>query len=230
MDSDRQTAIIVGVLFILATAASLASTVLTASTTSSDYLTSAAANANQVKAGAILELVAAGSVALIPAFLFPVLRRYDERMALGYLAIRILEAFVLVLSAVCALLILTLSQKYVGATSPVDPSFATSGAVLQGLASWTFVLDPIVFGAGALLFYYVLFRSRLLPIWLSAWGLFGAALVVAAGLAGMFGTFQYVLAVPIAVQEMALAVWLILKGFRRIETGTRRAVVDGTGT
>ena len=229
MDSDRQTAIIVGGLFILATAAGLASTALTTATTSSDYLSSAAANANPVKAGALLELMAAASVALIPAFLFPVLRRYDERIALGYLAIRILEAFIMVLGVVSTLLILTLSQRYVGAANPADPSFATSGAVLQGFGSWAFVLDPIVFGAGALLFYYMLFRSRLVPLWLSAWGLLGAALVIVAGLIGMYGAFPYVLAVPIAVQEMALAVWLILKGFRATDTGARRAGIDSTG-
>ena len=225
MSSDRQTAAIVGVLFIVATAAGLASTSLTASTTASDYLSSVAANANQVKAGALLEVAAAVSVALIPAFLFPVLRRYDERMALGYLAIRILEAFVMVLGAVSTLLLLTLSEKYSAAASPADPSFATSGAVIQGLGNWTFVLDPVVFGVGALLFYYILFRTRLIPLWLSAWGLLGAVLIIAAGLVGMFGAFPYVLAVPIALQEMALAVWLIVKGFRTGNTGIR-----GTGT
>ena len=221
---------IVGGLFVLATVASLLSTSLTSSTTSSDYLSSVAANANQVKVGAVLELVGAGAVALIPAFLFPILRRHDERLALGYLALRILEAFVMVLGVVSTLLLVTLSQRYVGASNPADPSFATAGAILQGFGNWAFVLDPLVFGTGALLFYYLLFRARLVPRWLSAWGLLGAILVLTAALIGMFGAFPYVLAVPIAIQEMALAAWLILKGFRSSDAGATTASAGGANS
>ena len=86
-----------------------------------------------------------------------------------------------------------------------------------------FILDPLVFGVGALLFYGLLARARIVPLWLSAWGVVGAVLVIAAGLTGLFGSFPYTLAVPIAVQEMVLAGWLILKGFSRPETSMARA-------
>lgn len=224
MDPNRRTAVVVGILFIVATVAGLVSTRLIASTTASDYLSSVAAHASEVKAGALLELAAAASVALIPAFLFPVLRRHDEGAALAYQALRILEAFVMILGAAFTLLLVTLSQKYVSASPPIDPSYQTSGALLQGMANWTFVVDPVIFGAGALLLYAILYRSRLVPRGLSLWGLVGAALVMAAGLIGMFGPFPFALAVPVAVQEMALAGWLIVRGFAASSPRTVAAV------
>ena len=77
----------------------------------------------------------------------------------------------------------------------------------------------LAFGLGALMYYWVFYRSRLVPRWLSAWGLVAIALVMVSGvlvmlrLAEPMSTTQVVLALPIAVQEMVLAVWLIAKGF-----------------
>jgi hypothetical protein len=222
MDSDRRTAVIVGILFVVATAASLLATQLTTSTSASDYLTRVSASANQVKIGVVAELAAALSVVLIPAFLFPILRRYHEGVAIGYLGLRIVEAIVMVVGAVGTLLLVTLSQQYVNAGAPVAISYQTTGGVLQGIGTWTFVLDPLVFGVGALLFYGLLARARIVPLWLSLWGVAGAILVIAAGFTGLFGSFQYPLAVPIAVQEMVLAGWLILKGFSLPVTNVAR--------
>jgi hypothetical protein len=215
MDADRRTAIIVGVLFVVATVASLVTTELTATTTSSDYLTGVAAHANQVKVGVVFQLVAAIAIVLIPAFLYPVLRRHSEAIAAGYLGIRTVEAVVMLIGAVGFLLLVTLSQQYVSSGETGTASYQATGAVLQGIGTWTFVLDPLVFGTGAVLFYALLTRSRLVPWWLALWGLVGGFLVVAAGLSGLFGSFQIALAAPIAVQEMALAAWLIFVGFDR---------------
>ena len=224
MDPNRRIAVVVGLLFIIATVAALVSTQLTASTTASDYLVRVSANANEVKAGVLFELAAAGAVALIPAFLFPLLRRCHEGAALAYLALRILEAFVMVVGAATSLLLVTLSQNFVSASNPSDPSFQTTGALLQGMANWTFALDPVIFGAGALLLYSLLYRALLVPPWLSLWGFGGAALVMAAGLIGMFGSFPFALAVPIAVQELALAGWLIVRGFTPSSIRTGAAI------
>jgi hypothetical protein len=213
MDAVRRTAVYVGVLFIIATVASLVASALSAPASASVYLTGVAGHADQVKVGVLFQLMAAIAVVLIPAFLFPILRQHNEGIAIGYLGIRIVEAVVMVVGAVGTLLLVTLSQKYVNAGAPPDQSYQTAGAVLQGIGTWTFVLDPLVFGVGAALFYYLLVRTRLVPLWLSLWGLAGAALVVGAAFSGLFGAFQFALAVPIAVQEMALAGWLIVKGF-----------------
>ena len=82
---------------------------------------------------------------------------------------------------------------------------ATQGSV----ATW---LTSIVFSLGALMFYYLFYRSRLIPRWLSVWGLAGAALYLAVPLLDMFGHGFGVLMAPLAVAEIVLAVWLIVKG------------------
>ena len=71
----------------------------------------------------------------------------------------------------------------------------------------------ITFVLGALMFYVLLYQSRLVPRWLSTWGLVGAALGIVPPLGGMFGLSLGILVAPLALQEMVMAVWLIAKGF-----------------
>jgi len=219
MKTNRKSAIVVGVLFICATVLSLLSSTLLGSavtgapdvsllgslTGAPDYLAHVAANGNQMILGALLELAAAVAVVLIPAAMFPILKPHNEGMALGYFGFRILEAITLFVGALSALLLLTLSQEYIAAAAPAASSFQTSGAVLLGARDWVFPLNPIVFGPGALVLYSVLYQSRLIPRWLSAWGLIGAATIVVFGLLDIFGTSLLYLAIPIGVQEMVMA-------------------------
>jgi len=215
MKTYRKTAIVVGVLFIVATALSLISSSMLGSIIGApNYLTNVAANGNQIIIGALLELAAAISVMLIPAVMFPVLKQHSEGMALGYFGFRILEAVTLIVGAISSLLLLTLSQQYVNAGAPAVSSFQISGALLLGARNWAFPLNPLVFGPGALMLYSVMYQANLIPRWLSVWGLIGAAMVFVFGLLGMFGNILIFLAIPIAVQEMVMAVWLIVKGFQ----------------
>lgn len=214
MKTYRKTAIVVGVLFILATALSLISSSMLGSIIGApNYLTNVAANGNQIIIGALLELAAAVSVMLIPAVMFPVLKQHSEGMALGYFGFRILEAVTLFVGAMSALLLLTLSQQYVNVGAPAVSSFQISGALLLAARNWAFPLNPLIFGPGALILYSVLYQANLIPRWLSVWGLIGAAMVFVFGLLGMFGNILIFMAIPIAVQEMVMAVWLIVKGF-----------------
>lgn len=214
MNTDRKTAIVVGVLFIVATVLSLISTALIGPVTgASNYLASAAAQATQVIIGALVEVAAAVAIILIPAMLFSVLRRQHEGLALGYFGIRMMEAITLVFDAISVLLLVSLGQHYVTAGAPAASSFQVSGAVLLAAHNWAFPLNPVVFGPGALLLNGVLYQTRLIPRWLSAWGLLGAVLVFVMGVVGLFGTTLIPLALPIAVQEMVFALWLIARGF-----------------
>jgi len=219
MKPEKKTAVAVGVLFIAATVSSLLCTALTSSVTQApDYLTRASSHADQLIVGALLLVAAGVSVVTIPALLFPILRRHDEGIALCYLGIRILEAVTLIVDAVALLVLVTLSRAYPPGGPP--SSLWASGALLQGAQHWAFLLNPVVFGVGALLFYSLLYRSRLVPRWLSGWGFVGGVLVFAFGLMGMFGGVSMLWAVPIGVQEMALAGWLIVKGFSPAATGS----------
>ena len=214
MKTYRKTAIVVGVLFIAATVLSLISSSLLGSIVGTpNYLMNVSANGNQMIIGALIELAAAISVVLIPAAMFPVLKQHSEGMALGYFGFRIIEAITLIIDAISSLLLLTLSQQYVNAGTPAVSSFQTSGALLLAARNWAFPLNPIVFGPGALMLYSVMYRANLVPRWLSAWGLIGATMVFVLGLLGMFGNIVILLAIPIGMQEMVMALWLIVKGF-----------------
>ena len=214
MTSDRGTSMVTGLLFIAATASSLMSTSIVGPILGApDYLASASANASQMTVGALLLLAAAGSIVLIPAVLFPILRRYNESIALGYFGLRTIEAVTLVVDAIALLLLVSTGQQYVKAGLPESSYFQAAGTLWLAAHNWIFGLNPVVFGSGALMFYFLLYRTRLIPRWLSAWGFLGAAFIVVFGLLGMFGTSPMYLAVPIAVQEMAMALWLIVKGF-----------------
>jgi Domain of unknown function (DUF4386) len=212
----RKTAIAVGILYIIATLVSLLSTALTSGALDAqDYLTRVAAQSDQVVAGALLLIAGGIAVVLIAALLFPILRRYGEGVALGYFGVRILEAVTLLVAAVSLLLLVSVSREYVraGADAAASARLGSSGVVLQALNEWAFPLNPVVFGLGGLLLYVLLYRSRLVPRWLSVWGIVGVGMVFAFGLLRMYGGGSLVLALPIGVQEMALAGWLIVKGF-----------------
>jgi len=219
MNSYRKTAIIVGVLFIIATVMSILSTVPLGSTlTASNYLTSVSANENQVIIAMIFELIAAVSAFGTAVMLFPVLKKTIESLALGYVALRLIENIFYIVGALSLIIILTVGQGYVAGASNAS-YYQPLGTLLLALHDWSIWMGTLIFfGLGSLTLNYLLYQSKLVPRFLSVWGLIGAALVLLYGLLSLFSltpdlSSLAILAVPIAVQEMVFAVWLIVKGF-----------------
>ena len=111
-----------------------------------------------------------------------------------------------------------LSQEYI-AGAPDASYFQTLGTLLLKGNDSIRTISQIVFPLGALIFYCLLYQSKLIPRWISGWGLIAAILWLATTLLDLFGiisswsTVQVVLALPIGLQEMVMAVWLIVKGF-----------------
>ena len=226
MDSNRKTAIIVGVLFITTIVSSMLSGVFSGSIDDPDYLTSVYANENKVLIGVLFQLTLTASVVAIPIMMFPILKKHNERLALGYVVARIFEGFFDVVIAISMLLLLTLSREYVEAGAPVSSYFQTSGALLLGLRDWAGIPEQFPFGMGVLILNYALYQSKLIPQWLSGWGLVGGALILAMGFLRMFGHPVYFLAIPIILNEMVLAVWLIVKGFNSSATASESAKIE----
>lgn len=121
--------------------------------------------------------------------------------------------------AIAALSLLTLSQEFANARTPAPPSFKTSGLLLLALRGRAGLAAVLAFYLGATMYYYIFYRSRLIPRWLSGWGIagttlgFAAAMLVLFGVTGSMSALQVVLNIPIGVNEMVLAVWLIVRGF-----------------
>jgi Domain of unknown function (DUF4386) len=118
------------------------------------------------------------------------------------------------------LALLTLGQGSVAAGPAAALSSQAVGDTLLAVHDWVhWFLGGLAFSVGALMYYYLLYRSRLVPRWLSGWGLIGAGLGLVANVYGGFTqefgftTVNTVLNIPIGLQEMVLAVWLIAKGF-----------------
>ena len=218
----RKNAVIAGVLFIVATAASLLSGPFLTPVTGSDYLTDAAAYHAQVATGVLLGFVAALAAPGIAIALYPVLRRFGEGLALGAVGFRIIEGVFYAVGMAVLVSMSTLSREFVDAGAPDDQHYKTLGSTM--LAQYHWLVDAgllLAFSIGGLMYYLVFYRSRLIPAWLSVWGIAGAVLLMVAGVLVVFGVFgplsagQVALAAPIGVQEMVLAVWLIVKGFNR---------------
>ena len=104
--------------------------------------------------------------------------------------------------------------------------FQTSGALLLALKDWAGVPEQFPYGLGILILNYALYQSNLVPRWLSGWGLVGGAMILAMGFLRMFGYSVFLLAIPIILNEMVLAVWLIVKGFNPSAFASESAKAD----
>jgi len=221
LNTDRKTARIVGVLYIIGTVAGILSlpVLLAPILGAPDYLRQFSANKTIVITGALLVVIMGVALAMVPVMMFPVLKRQNKALALGYVVFRALEATTYIAAAISWLLLVTLSQEFAKAGFPDASYFQTLGALLLGAGDWINPILTIVFILGALTFYSLLYQSKLIPRSISIWGLIAAIPYPAAGLLGMFGlisrssTTQTVMVFPLALQEMVLAVWLIVKGF-----------------
>ena len=218
MDTSRKTAMLVGALFLTAMVTSIMGGALIEPLLSAPQdLVTLPANQTQLVSGVLLELVNAIAVIGIAVMMFPILRKRTEALALGYVAIRIIEALMQIVSDVIPLSLLTSSQRYLIAGTPDVAAFQATGALwIAARAQLVGTMLGIFFGLGALLFYYALNRYRLVPRWLSIWGLAGVVPILAWNLSGMFGvdlSAGMILALPIILNEIVLGIWLILKGF-----------------
>jgi hypothetical protein len=217
--TDRATAVVVGTLFLVATIAGVIGLSLQESVVGGgDYLTAAAAHPGRLATGVLLQLALGVAVVSLAVVIYPVLRRGTERLAMGYVVARTLEAVVYIVSATGLLTLITVSEKYVASNG--GTAFAALGQLITAERDWAghAILDAAVFSLGALVLNAAFYRSRLVPRWLSLWGLVGAAAYLAAGVLVMYGleplsTPQVVLEVPLGLQEIALALWLIVRGF-----------------
>jgi hypothetical protein len=216
MNTYRKNAALTGVLYIIGTIAGILSVVFTNPLLdSSDLLTAVSENGNQLILGALSISTMALALAMVPVVMFPVLRSFNEVLALGYVVFRgALETSFYFVSVISSLLLLTMSQVAVIDSSALHP-IAIELLETKLLSS----LLTIVFILGALMFYTVLYQSKLVPRWLSGWGLIATLPYLVAGFLVLFGIIEHMSAIDSAlraalgIQEMVLALWLIVKGF-----------------
>ena len=165
--------------------------------------------------GALCVLAMGFFLAAISMVMYPIFRKHNPVLATGYVVVRgALETVTYIASAAAWLLLAALSRDYVKSVSPDTAPFDTVGRLLlKAQGSIAPDTTAIVFSLGALMFAYLFYQTRLIPRWLSIWGLTGAVAYLAAPLLSLFDHSAGFLMAPLAVQEIVLAVWLIAKGF-----------------
>lgn len=221
MNANPTSARIVGILFIVAAATAVAGLLLyDPILNGSDYLRTGAAHGNQIVLGAVMELLLVVSAIGTATTMFPILRKYNETIALWHVCFRFLEAIVITVGIISVLSLLTLSRQFVAAGAPDIADFAPSGTLLIAIHDWTFVLGPLfMLGINTMMYSYIFYRTKLVPRFISTLGMTGAALAFVCALLVMFGVIEQVstlgglMAAPVAANEMILAVWLLAKGF-----------------
>jgi hypothetical protein len=220
VDSSRNNAISAGVLFIIADAVGFLSLPFMGPMNATNYLVSVSTNANQVATGALLLFIGGAAAIGIAISLYPVLRKYNEGLALGAVGFRTVEGVFDIVGFIGLLLLITLSQQFVKAGAPDSSYFQTLGVLVVSGYHWVENVGKLLaFSIGCLLYYIIFYRTKLVPRCLSGWGLVAGILTMLSCLLAMFGliapfsTEQIVLNLPILPQELVLAVWLIVKGF-----------------
>jgi hypothetical protein len=222
---DRRGAFAAGLLYLAAMLAGLLSVVPVLE--EPDYLARIAASGDQLLRGAFFQLLMAPAYVGIALALYPILRRHDEGLALGFVGSRFVAGAFQLLGAVSLPLFLMLGRAYLGAGAPASSYFQTLGGLLrEGRDLLNHAGMILALCAGSLMLYRVLYRSRLVPRWLSVWGLVGASLAMSASLLVMFRLVGVTsptylgLTGPMALQELVLAVWLMARGFDASEAST----------
>lgn len=232
--TNRMNAAIVGVLFIIGTvtgtiAAIIGNPILDAP----DYLTKISANESQIIIQTFLVFLMGVACAGIGLALYPIMKKYSTGLAIGVVGFRVAEGILEILGGVVTIGLLALSQEFVQAGAPDAACFQTIGAIIKAGDAWLSNGAVLLcWCIGALMYYTVFYQYRLVPRWLSGWGMVGIALTTISSVLVMlhiipgFGTVQVVSSLPIALQEMVFAIWLIAKGINPSAIAALPAKVD----
>jgi len=228
MNTYRKNAVMAGVLYFLGTVLGILSNVIGGDVLSSlslgkplvgvDILSLVAANSSQITGGAFLILMMGISLAAMTVFLYPIFRKDSEELAGGLLLFRgAMEGTFYFLSTLCFLAQVALGNTFSATRSDSVVLQSMSNALYQFQVRFAPV-GMILFLIGAMCLYVSFYRTRLIPRWLSIWGFIGVVFYMASNLLKFFdlnasGIGVY-LEMVLAPQEMVMAVWLIVKGFK----------------
>jgi hypothetical protein len=232
MTTIRQSARAGGILFLLTEITAIPAVLLFAPVLEhTDYVFGAGAD-KQIALGALLEVVLAFANIGTAVALYPVVKKQNEGVALGYACGRVLEAAIILVGVASVLGVVTLRQNAAG----VDPGALDAAArTLVAIKDWTFLLGPgFILGINSVLLAYLMHQSRLVPRAIAVLGLCGGSLVFASSIAVLMGVYDQapwhvLFAMPVFAWEVSLAVWLIAKGVKETpstEAAARRLESD----
>lgn len=220
MIKSKTSARITGVLLILGTVPMITAMLLFGQHLSSpDILSAVAANRIQTLLVAFAIIIMGTACVSIGISLYPVLKRQSEGLAVAVLGLRIVEGAVVIASAVGFFALVAVSQEFVRAGSLPDSLYKSAGAAIKAMNDWASNMYGLPFGIAAIIYYAIFYKTRLVPRWLAVWGLAGIVLMLVSVISGLLSLMDpsspvlFLLNMPILMQELVLALWLIIKGF-----------------
>lgn len=221
MDPMRRISLAGGLLYLLTFAASFPQLALFSRLIDHRGDVRGAGSATPILLGSWLEVITAFAGVGTALALYPVTKRVSQTAALGFVTSRVIEGAMIIVGVVSLLSVVSLRADYAGATGSTGDALAVTGNALVTMRQWTFLLGPgVMAGVNALFLASIMYRSRLVPRAIPTLGLIGAPLILLSSSVTLFGGWDQVssagalLALPIAVWEFSLGVWLTVKGFR----------------
>jgi len=218
MNSNKKISIFYGVLLITGIVFGILNTV--PALEYSDYLTKLSLIKTQVLIAVFFQFAMASVYVCITVLLYPIVKKYSERIALGYFGFRIIGAMFLFIGIISLLLLLFLSQIFNTAGNPVSSYFQTIGELLRNGRDWMNHIGMILpWTIGGFLLYFSFLKMKLIPVWLSIWGLIGSTLVLIGTILLMFDIIKiitpiyFAMMIPTGLFELVLAIYLFVKGF-----------------
>lgn len=220
MSFNKSNAKITGWLFIIAAVSSIIGLKLYDPILSdNNFIVSANNHYNQIIFGAINELILVASATGTGIMLYPLLKRYNESMGIGYLSFRMLEAVFIMIGLLSILTVLSISESYVDGAITDKANAQNLGLSFIFLHKWTFMLGPnFMLSINTFIYSFVFYKTKIIPSNLARLGLLASFLIMTAAILELFGVIQQIstwgilLALPIALYEMTLAIYLITKG------------------
>lgn len=218
----RKLAFIAGVFWIVTFVASIPALFLYAPVLNHVHYVLGAGSDTRIAVGAFLEVILAIAGIGTAVTMFPIIKRQNESLSLGFVASRVLESTVIVVGIISVLSLVTL-RKDIGGAGAADPaSLVLAGRSLVAIHKWTFLLGPgVCAGLGnGLLLGYLMYRSELVPRRMALLGLIGGPLLLVSCTAVLFGAFKQtsgvagLLTVPEFLWELSLGIYLVVKGFK----------------
>ncbi len=195
-----------------------------------NYLAEIYASKDQVNIAVLLELTSAFAFVGFSIILYQILKKYNQNIALAYIGLRFVEFGIIILSEIKLMVLAAIGKQFIEAETGDSFFIQVVGDSLLAEWEWTALLYMIVFCVNALLFYYLLWNSKLVPQFISIWGFVGALIAILAPILIMFeqNTGGMIIYAPIGLNELFLAIWLIVKGFNStaIETKPEKANIN----
>ncbi len=227
--SGRKSAVITGVLLLFGLIAGICSVVPVIDGPA--YLLKASADENQVLLGACSQLLMVAAYVGVPITLYPIISKANKGLALASVAFGIVAAVFIIIGVILLLLLLTLSHEFAKVGALNGSYYQTLGGLLREARDLVnHVATTLAFVMAMFLFNCVFYQTKEIPRWLSLSGMIGSVLSIMASLLFMvrfigLDAVYMLLNVPIALQQLVLAVWLILKGFNRVKQESEGAAI-----